>query len=174
MAEQTSHYGRYFEDFAAGDVHRHWPGKTVRESDNNLFCLLTMNHHPVHLDAHYADAAEHGQILVVGTLVFALVVGMTVKDLSGRAIATVGYDEIRHLQPVHIGDTLHAESTVLATRPSRSKPDRGLVTVKTIGRNQRGEEVLSFTREILIPRRDQRDDRRDGRRDDRRDGPGNG
>lgn len=146
-------FGRYLEDFHGGDIYRHWPGKTITESDNNLFSLLTMNHHPIHLDQHYAEQQHHGRILVVGTLVFSLVVGMTVPDVSGRAIANLDYESITHDGPVFIGDTLYAETEVLGVRPSRSKPDRGIVYVETRAQNQREERVLTFRRHVLVPRR---------------------
>ena len=148
-----SDFGRFLEDFREGMIIRHWPGKTITESDNNLFSLLTMNHHPVHLDQHYAQGATHGQVLVVGTLVFSLAVGLTVRDISGRAIANLNYSEILHLGPVFIGDTIYAESEVLSVRASRSKPDRGVVKVKTSVTNQKGAKVLSFMREVLIPKK---------------------
>ena len=144
-------FGRTFEDFVVGDVYDHQPGKTITESDNNLFCLLTMNHHPVHLDWDYAGRAQHGRVLVVGTLVFSLVVGMTVRDVSGRAIANLEYERVEHLAPVHLGDTLHARTTVLEKRPSKSKPDRGIVRVETVAVNQSGESVLRFRRSVLVP-----------------------
>lgn len=147
-------FGRTFEDFEVGDIYHHRPGKTVTESDNNLFCLLTMNHHPVHLDETYAAARQHGEILVVGTYVFSLVVGMTVRDVSGLAIANLEYERVAHLAPVHIGDTLHARTTVLEKTPSRSKPDRGVVRVETMASNQTGTDVLAFRRAVLVPRRD--------------------
>jgi acyl dehydratase len=147
-------FGRTFEDFEVGDTYHHRPGKTVTESDNNLFCLLTMNHHPVHLDETYAAARQHGEILVVGTYVFSLVVGMTVRDVSGLAIANLEYERVAHLAPVHIGDTLHARTIVLEKTPSRSKPDRGVVRVETMASNQSGTDVLTFRRAVLVPRRD--------------------
>jgi len=146
-------FGRTFEDFEVGDTYHHRPGKTVTESDNNLFCLLTMNHHPVHLDETYAAAHQHGEILVVGTYVFSLVVGMTVRDVSGQAIANLEYERVAHLAPVHIGDTLHARTNVLEKTPSRSKPDRGVVRVETVAGNQEGTDVLLFRRAVLVPRR---------------------
>jgi acyl dehydratase len=151
--EESVAFGRYLEEFQEGDVYRHWPGKTITESDNNLFSLLTMNHHPLHLDASFAAQSQHGQRLVVGTLVFSLAVGLTVRDVSGRAIANLGYEEVAHLGPVFIGDTVYATTRVLAVTPSESKPDRGVVTVETVAENQRGEPVLRFRRNVLIPRR---------------------
>jgi acyl dehydratase len=146
-------FGRYLEEFQEGDVYRHWPGKTITESDNNLFSLLTMNHHPLHLDANFAAGSQHGQRLVVGTLVFSLVVGLSVRDVSGRAIANLGYEDIVHLKPVFIGDTVYATSRILAVIPSESKSDRGVVFVETVAENQKGEAVLRFRRKVLIPRR---------------------
>lgn len=144
-------FGRHFEDFEVGDVYEHQPGKTITESDNNLFCLLTMNHHPVHLDWAYAAQAQHGKVLVVGTLVFSLVVGMSVRDISGRAIANLEYERVEHLGPVHLGDTLHAHTSVLEKRRSESKPDRGIVRVETVALNQDGKAVLRFRRKVLVP-----------------------
>ena len=112
-----------------------------------------MNHHPLHLDAAFSGVSQHGQRLVVGTLVFSLVVGLTVRDVSGRAIANLAYESVEHLGPVFLGDTVYAVSEVLAVRPSQSKPDRGVVTVQTFGENQRGERILRFRRQVLVPRR---------------------
>jgi len=145
--------GNYFEDFQPGDSFDHWPAKTVQASDNNLFCLLTMNHHPVHLDQRFCEEEHpHGQILVVGTYVLSLAVGMSVRDISALAIANLSYHEVQHHGPVFVGDTLRASTQVEATRLSKSKPDRGIVNVSTAVRNQRDELVLSFKRRILIPR----------------------
>lgn len=148
-----SDFGRYLEDFEEGTIIKHWPGKTITESDNNLFSLITMNHHPVHIDQNYAENAQHGKVLVVGTLVFSLVVGLTVRDISGKAIANLNYSEVKHCGPVHIGDTLYAETEVLNVRPSKSKNDRGVVKVTTKALNQNMELVLSFTREVLVQRK---------------------
>jgi acyl dehydratase len=145
--------GRYFEEFEKGEIIEHKLSKTIFESDNNLFSLLTMNHHPVHLNAHYAEQNQHGKILVVGTLVFSLAVGLTVPDVSGRAIANLGYENIEHLNPVFIGDTLYAKTTVISTRESKSKSDRGIIYVETIVNNQNGDSVLKFRRNVLIKRR---------------------
>lgn len=144
-------FGRDFESFSVGAIYRHAVRKTITESDNNLFCLLTMNHHPVHLDQDYAGKSEHREVLVVGTLVLSLVVGLTVADISGCAIANLGYDEVRHVGPVHLGDTLHAETEVLAMRRSQSKPDRGIVEVLTRAFDQNYRLVLSFKRSVLVP-----------------------
>jgi acyl dehydratase len=147
-------FGRCFEDFTPGETIRHWPGRTINEADNTLFCLLTMNHHPIHLDAEYAARSQFGQRLVVGTLVFSLVVGMTVADISGQAIANLAYEQVNHDGPVFAGDTLYAETTVLEVTPSRSKTDRGIVYVETRAFNQRRERVLTFRRRVLVPRRE--------------------
>jgi acyl dehydratase len=146
-------FGRYLEDFHAGETIRHWPGRTITEADNMLFSMLTMNHHPLHIDMHFAGQSQHSGVLVVGTLVFSLVVGMTVADISGHAIANLEYSEVKHLGPTFVGDTLYAETNVLEVRESRSKPDRGIVRVETYAVNQKGERVLYFRRSILIPKR---------------------
>ncbi len=146
--------GRYFEEFEVGEVIEHTISKTIFESDNNLFSLLTMNHHPLHTNADYAAKQQHGQILVVGTLVFSLAVGMTVPDISGKAIANLCYENIDHLAPVFIGDTIYAKTTVLEKKESSSKEDRGIVTVETTVINQKEEEVLRFKRKVLIKKRE--------------------
>ena len=147
---KAANIGNYFEDFVVGETITHSLSKTIFESDNNLFCLLTMNYHPVHTNADYASRQEHGKILVVGPLVFSLVVGMTVPDISGKAIANLDYESIKHLAPTFIGDTLYARTKVLECRESRSKTDRGIVYVETIGYNQDGVDVISFRRHVLI------------------------
>lgn len=144
-------FGRYGEDFAVGDVYRHFPGKTVTEGDHSLFCLLTMNHHPLHLDHEYARGQRHGRVLVVGTYVLSLVVGMSVADISGKALANLAYAQISHDGPVFVGDTLTAETEILAVRPCTDAPDRCIVEVETRGYNQRAERVLSLRRRFLVP-----------------------
>lgn len=145
--------GRYFEEFEVGEVIMHKTSKTIFESDNNLFSLLTMNHHPIHINADYAYKQQHGKILVVGTLVFSLTVGLTVPDISGKAIANLMYESINHLSPVFIGDTIYAETTILDKRVSKSKNDRGIIYVETIAYNQNKEKVLSFRRKVLVKMR---------------------
>lgn len=147
--------GLYYDDFIVGEEIRHALSKTIFESDNNLFSLLTMNHHPVHTNVDYASNNQHGQLLVVGTLVFSLVVGMTVPDISGKAIANLGYEDIKHLAPTFIGDTLYARTRIISKRESKSKPDRGIIYVETIGYNQRGEDVISFHRSVLVKKKQQ-------------------
>ena len=150
------YFANFYEDFKINQVFYHWPGKTITESDNNLFSLLTMNHHPIHLDVEFAKHHLHGQIVVVGTLVFALSVGLTVRDISGNAIVNLGYDEVRHLKPVFINDTIYAKSTILEKRISKNHSDRGIVSVQTEVFNQFEEPIMSFNRSILIPLRNKR------------------
>lgn len=152
MSVSPLRYGRYFEEFSVGDIYTHSPAKTVLESDNNLFCLLTYNHHPVHLDMEHARSAQHGKVLVVGTYVLSLVVGMSVRDTSGRAIANLDYERVTHDAPVFLGDTIRAESEVLDVHPSKSKSDRGIVYIETRAFNQNGERVLTLRRHILVPK----------------------
>lgn len=145
--------GLYFEEFIEGDEIKHALSKTIFESDNNFFSLLTMNHHPVHTNVDYASKNQHGKLLVVGTLVFSLVVGMTVPDISGKAIANLGYEDIRHLAPTFVGDTLYARTRIISKRESKTKPDRGIIYVETVGYNQCGEDVISFRRNVLVKKR---------------------
>jgi itaconyl-CoA hydratase len=146
-------FGRYFEEFTVGDVYEHRPGKTVLESDNHLFTLLTLNTHPLHFDAEYGAATEFGRNLVVSTYTLSLLIGMSVSDISQKTIANLGMDEVRFTSPVFAGDTLYAESEVLEKRASASRPGQGIVTVRTTGKNQKGEVVCTFKRSMLIPER---------------------
>jgi acyl dehydratase len=147
-------FGRYLEDFTVGDVYRHWPGKTITEYDDHLFCMITMNHHPLHTNAHYAETStQFGRNVVVGNLVYSLALGMSVPDVSGKAIANLEVESLKHTAPMFHGDTLYAETTVVDVTPSSSKPDRGVVTVETRGYNQDATEVLFFRRKVLVPRR---------------------
>lgn len=141
------------EDFEEGDVYAHWPGRTITESANEAFCLLTMNHQPLHLDAEYAKASQHGRTLVNGLFILSTAVGMSIPDLSGAAIANLDYEQVVHHGPVFIGDTIYAESTVLNVRASGSRPDRGIVQVESRVANQRGEVVLAFRRRFMVPKR---------------------
>src|SRR5947209_12901755 len=147
-------YGRYLEDFEVGAVYKHWPAKTVTEADDHLFCLLTMNHHPLHINDVYAKQSQQGRNVVVGPLVYSLALGMSVSDVSGKAIANLATEELSHPAPVFHGDTLFVESEVLEVKPSRSKPDRGTVKVHTRAYNQDGVLVAEFKRLVLVPRRD--------------------
>lgn len=149
---QTERFGRYFEEFVVGDVYRHWPGRTITEAEDHLFCMLTMAASPLHIDSHYAATEmEGGRNIVVGTFVYALLLGMSVPDTSGKAIAALGTEELRHLAPLHHGDTLYAESLVLAARPSKSRPRAGIVTIETRGYNQDRLLVCEFRRSFLAP-----------------------
>jgi acyl dehydratase len=146
-------YGRYLEDFEVGAVYKHWPAKTVTEADDHLFCLLTMNHHPLHINDIYAKASQQGRNVVVGPLVYSLALGMTVADVSGKAIANLATEELSHPAPLFHGDTLFVESEVLEVTSSKSKPDRGVVKVRTDAYNQDGVLVATFKRAVLVPRR---------------------
>ncbi len=146
-------FGRYYEEFTVGDVYEHRPGRTITETDNTWFTLLTMNTHPLHFDQEYAKASEFGRTVVASPLTVAMLVGMSVTDVSQKAIANLGWKEIRLTHPVFPGDTLYAETEVLETRDSKSRPNAGIVTVRTVGRNQDGTAVCTFDRTILVPRR---------------------
>jgi acyl dehydratase len=145
--------GRFYEDFEIGDVFRHAIGKTVTEADNVWFTHVTLNTQQLHFNVEYARRSEFGQILVNSTFTLALVTGMTVSDISQNVIANLGWDEVRLPNPVFIGDTLWAESLVLSKRESKSRPNAGVVTVKTRGLNQNGKEVITFKRTILVNKR---------------------
>jgi len=145
-------YGRYLEEFSVGDIYKHWPAKTVTEADDHLFCLITMNHHPLHINDVYANESQQGRNVVVGPLVYSLALGMSVSDVSGKAIANLATEELSHPAPVFHGDTLFVESEVLEVRESRSKPDRGTVKVHTRVYKQDGILVAEFKRVVLVPR----------------------
>ncbi len=147
-------FGRYYEEFEPGDVYKHWPGKTITEEMDHLFCDMTMNHHPLHSDAWYAEEeTQFKKNVVVGNLVYSLVLGMSVPDVSGKAIANLEIETLKHSKPTFHGDTIRAETVVLDKVESSSKPDRGIVTVETRGFNQRGEEVCYFRRKVMVPKR---------------------
>ena len=147
-------FGRYYEEFVAGDVYKHWPGKTITEEMDHVFCDMTMNHHPLHSDVWYAEEeTQFKKNVVVGNLVYSLVLGMSVPDVSGKAIANLEIETLKHSKPTFHGDTIRAETVVLDKVESSSKPDRGIVTVETRGFNQRGEEVCYFRRKVMVPKR---------------------
>jgi len=146
-------FGRYYEDFVVGDVYEHRPGRTITQHDNISFTLLTMNTHPLHFDEEYAKATEFGRCLVSSPLTVSIMVGMSVSDVSQKAIANLGWKEIRLPHPVYAGDTLYAESEVLDKRDSKSRAEAGIVTVLTTGRNQHQAVVCTFERTILVARR---------------------
>jgi itaconyl-CoA hydratase len=146
-------YGRYFEDFEVGDIYEHRPGRTITETDNIQFSLLTMNQHPLHCDAAFAAKSEFGKPLVNSALTLAVMVGMSVADVSQKAIANLGWKEINLLAPVFPGDSIYAESEVLEKRESRSRPTQGIVTVRTTGKKADGTVFMTFIRSALIPKR---------------------
>jgi itaconyl-CoA hydratase len=150
---QRTPFGRYLEEFTVGDVYEHFPGRTITEADNINFSLTTMNFHPMHCDRAFAEKSEFGRPLVNSGLSLAVVLGMTVNDVSGKAIANLGWKEINLTGPVFPGDTLYAESEVLETRESRSRPTQGIVTVRTRAFKQDGAPVMDFVRSALIPKR---------------------
>ena len=145
-------FGRYLDEFEIGDVFHHWPGKTVTEADNHLFCLLTLAASPLHIDRHYAATEmASGRNIVVGTYVYSLLLGMSVPDISGRAIANLGLSELLHLAPLFHGDTLYGQTEILGRRASKSRPGEGILTVRTDGYNQDQLRVCTFTRSVLLP-----------------------
>ncbi len=146
-------YGRYFEDFVVGEVYEHRPGRTISEADNTWFSLLTMNQNPLHVDAAYSANTEFGQPLVNSCLSLSILVGLSVPDVSYRTVANLGWNDIRLTAPVFAGDTIYAESEVIAKRESKSRPTQGIVTVRTLGRKADGTEFMSFERTILVPKR---------------------
>jgi acyl dehydratase len=152
-ASGARQYGRYLEEFEVGAVYKHWPAKTITEAEDHLFCLLTMNHHPLHVNDVYAAESQQGRNVVAGPLVYSLTFGMTVADVSGKAIANLATEELSHPAPVFHGDTLFVESEVLEVRPSESKPDRGVVRVHTRAYNQDGTLVAEFKRAVLVRRK---------------------
>src|SRR5207248_10379493 len=127
---EAREFGRFFEEFEIGDVYKHWPGKTITEYDDHLFCMITMNHHPLHTNQHYAETStQFKRNVVVGNLVYSLALGMSVPDVSGKAIANLEVESLKHTAPMFHGDTLYAETKVLDKKESSSKEDRGVVTV---------------------------------------------
>ncbi len=146
-------FGRYFEEFNVGDVYKHWPGRTITESDDMLFCMLTMNHHPLHIDANYAKDSDYGRQVVVGNLVVDIAMGQSVPDVSGRALANLGFEKIDFLAPTFHGDTIYSESEVLEKKESSSRPDRGIVRVETRAHNQEGKLLMRFRRAVMIAKR---------------------
>ena len=152
-ARHRASLGRYLEDFVVGDVYEHFPGRTITAADNIQFSLLTMNNHPMHCDHAFAAKSEFGKPLVNSGLTLAIVLGMTVADISGKAIANLGWTDIKLLAPVFPDDTVYAESEVLDKRESKTRPTQGIVTVRTIGKKADGTVFMSFVRSVLIPKR---------------------
>ena len=154
MTTHERPFGRCLEDFSPGDVFRHWPGKTITEYDDHLFCMITMNHHPLHTNDWFAKESVQGRNVVVGNLVYSLVLGMSVPDVSGAAIANLEVETLQHKVPTFHGDTIHAETRVLEVTESKSKNDRGTVLVETKGFNQDGKEVCYFRRRVMVWKRE--------------------
>ena len=146
-------FGRYYEDFIVGDVYEHRPGRSITETDNIWFTLLTMNTHPLHFDNAYAAKSEFKRPLVNSCLTLSIVAGMSVSDVSQKAIGNLGWNDVRLTAPVFVGDTIYAESEVLSKRESASRPTQGLVTVRTIGKKSDGTQFMSFERTVLVPKR---------------------
>ncbi len=155
MTTKEGWHGRYFEDFEVGDVYQHPLGRTVITTDNMWFTLLTQNTAPIHFDHHYAAQTEFGRPLVDSTFTLALVTGQSVADISQNVFANLGWDEVRLPNPVFEGDTIYSQSEVLEKRESRSRPNVGIVTVKTSGYNQNGTVVITFKRTIMVYKRGQ-------------------
>jgi acyl dehydratase len=146
-------FGRHYEDFVVGDIYEHRPGRTITQTDNTWFTLLTMNTHPMHFDEEYAKHSEFGRCIICSPLTVALMVGMSVTDVSQKAIANLGWSDIKLTYPLFANDTLYARSEVLDKRESSSRPNAGIVSVKTIGTQQEGKTVCTFMRTILVAKR---------------------
>ena len=153
MTTHHGWHGRYYEDFVVGDVYEHPLGRTVTTTDNIWFTLLTQNTAPIHFDHHYAAQTEFGRPLVDSTFTLALVTGQSVTDISQNVMANLGWDEVRLPAPVFEGDTIYSSSEVLEARESKSRPNVGIVTVKTIGYNQDGTVVITFKRTVMVYKR---------------------
>jgi len=153
MAVKEGWKGRFYEDFVVGDIYQHPLGRTVIATDNIWFTLLTQNTAPIHFDHHYAAQTEFGRPLVDSTFTLALVTGQSVTDISQNVLANLGWDEVRLPHPVFEGDTIYSQSEVLAKRESQSRPNVGIVTVKTTGYNQEGQVVITFKRTIMVYKR---------------------
>ena len=151
----TGWEGRFFEDFQEGDVYRSRFGRTVTESDNLLFTALTLNTNPLHFDAEYTKDTKWGKILVNSTFTLALIVGMSVSDVSQNAMANLGWEDVKLPNPVFIGDTLYCETEVLGKRESKSYPNAGVLRVRSRGINQDGKVVIDYIRSVMVYKRDQ-------------------
>lgn len=145
--------GRYFEDFEVGAIYDHRPGRTITETDNIWFTLLTMNTHPLHFDRAYAAKTEFKQPLVNSCLTLSIVAGMSVNDVSQKAIGNLGWTDIKLTKPVFVGDTIYAQTTVVSKRESAKRPTQGVVTVHTKGLKADGTVFMEFDRTILVPKR---------------------
>ncbi|WP_367362445.1 MaoC family dehydratase [Mesotoga sp.] len=146
-------FGRYYEDFEVGDTIIHARTKTISESDNNYFCLLSMNHHPVHLNLAYASKTQHGKFLVVGPLIIGLTIGISSQEISGKAIKDLGFDFMKHTGPVFVGDTIRVESIILDKYSSETETNAGIVVIESRTYNQDNQEVLFLKRKVMVPKR---------------------
>ena len=153
IIESKDSFGGWFEEFSPGQIFKHWPGKTITEMDNHLFSLLTMNDNPLHTDENYMSDHQHGRTLVNGLLIMSLVVGMSVRQTSGKAIANLLYESVTHDGPTLHGDTIYAESEAIEVTPSRSRDDRGMIYIESRGINQKGDKVLTLRRKFLVKRK---------------------
>lgn len=153
MTVREGWQGRFYEDFEVGDVYRHGLGRTITQADNIWFTLLTQNTARVHFDAHYAEQTEFGRPLVNSTFTIALVTGQSVNDVSYNVMANLGWDEVRLPNPLFEGDTVYSSSEVVSLRESKSRPQVGIVTVRTTGTNQSGTPVITFNRTVMVYRR---------------------
>jgi itaconyl-CoA hydratase len=143
--------GLYFEDLPVGTKIKHELGRTITESDNTLFSMLTMNLQPLHTNEDFASKTQFGQRIVNGIFTLGVVVGITVNDITaGTIIANLGYENIKHPHPLFHGDTVYVETEIISSRASKSRPNAGIVTMKHIGRNQNGEIVIEVTRSALF------------------------
>jgi itaconyl-CoA hydratase len=154
MSIKAGWEGRYYEDFEVGDIYRHPLGRTITETDNIWFTLLSMNPNQLHFNREYGARTEFGQCLVDSTLTLAIVTGLSVSDISQNAVANLGWDEVRLHNPLFAGDTIFAESEILSKRESKSKPYAGIIEARTRGINQQGKEVITFRRAILVYKRE--------------------
>lgn len=146
--------GKYYDDLDVGMRIKHTTGRTITEADNVLFCALTMNTQPLHLDEHFAQQTQFGTRIVNGLFTLGLAVGLTVAELTeGTIVANLGYDNVKHPKPMFHGDTLYVESEVVSKRDSQSNPDAGIVRLRHVGRNQRGEVVIEFERTVMFRKR---------------------
>lgn len=159
---RETRFGGYLEDYEIGDVYYHWPGKTITQAEDHEFCLLTLAASPLHIDANYAaKEMPQGRNIIVGTFIYALLLGMSVPDISGRAIANLGVENLKHIAPMYHGDTLYGASEIVAKRLSESRKGTGILTVETVGRNQDDQIVCVFRRSALLPCRPDQSDSSD-------------
>ncbi|MFJ1590856.1 MaoC family dehydratase [Kitasatospora albolonga] len=143
-----------YEDYVPGEVIEHRPGRTITMTDNVWSSLLCLNQHPLHIDAVYAEQTQFGKIVVSSLVTFGIVNGMTVSTISAKCVANLGWDKVRLTAPVFVGDTLYAQTRIVSRRESGTRPDQGIVTVHTVGRNQDGVSVIEFERTILVPKQE--------------------